>query len=1128
MTLVSNLKKAVDLPVWEWTRFSPVAPTAGLSCSCTADNNIINETNGRYIYYLINATNFWRYDTFADSYMQLASPPNAPLTASTMRFAGALGYYNRVLSATSNTIRTGLPTGKSAIGFKIRIVSGTGAGQERVITNVSEPVVADFGNPTGGTLAATLPAIVTDTAKNWYGSTTASDVANTGAYTGSTPNFDGWAGYTLRTIAFGSGTNQVRKILYNTNQVLTVGDANINVYEPFSNITLTGAVAAGSIYQIESSTITVDTAWDTTPDQTSRFMIQSGAIILVSGASGNPFHTIQYYDVLNDAWYILPATQNMILAAPTDNSLERTTENSSVWYRGIATGGSTTTLVDASGNWTKNEWVGYELFIFSGTGRGQVVEITSNTDTTLTFSALSTAPDTTSRYEILGFDSGKSTGSNAYNTIIDTNKSWATDRWKNFAVRIIYGKGAGQIRRILSNTATTLTTYRGWNVTPDNTSIYSIQGDSETMHISWGGSAQHFQYSTMGGVNMMHLGRSRDFGTACVLAALRCDANHNIVDESPIALTSISGTTTITATSIQPHCLKVNDWVSIRGVTSAAADQYNVTGLVQVLSVPSTTTFTYTPSAAGTGTYAYLNNAPTTGMTTSLMCDASKDFRDNISSATTTSLTFTRATPSNINGWYITGTNITPGTRVTSGAGTTTLTIPTQGGTPTGVVTFSPWGPTTAVTSTYSSGGGAGVATVTMTANTASVNGWLVSGTGIAANTFVTSGGGTATITLSNACTGAVSGTITFYPPEVAGRVFIIATAAPAATTGSTASQILMGISPVGGTIGFLGGAVFSAQTGVGTAVARYIVTDVPIIGANSEGNAAQQFFYGVASSGGTTTVVDSSAFWATATGSGSAQAATITLSAAAPGSVNGWFITGTGIATGTRIISGAGTTTLTLSQPTTGTVSGTMTCCAWGPSGQSSHFVNKRIRIISGTGSGQELIITGVTPATGTITFGTATATAANSVYTIVSTPLKGAGHELLWVSGNSGIHSDNRGRYMWVARGGAVGIDKLDLTTDRIIYVHTAPVTEILAAGTFYAYDGQDKIWFTRDNTLRVYYLDVNTGYIYGGGTIPYTAGTAGIGNKMEIFTTADRLKYLWVNRHGNSEHFRALLYY
>jgi len=1115
MSITSNLKKVVDLPVWEWTRFAPVAPSAGLSCSCTADNNVINETNGRFIYYLINATNFWRYDTISDSYMQLATPPNAPLTASTMRFAGALGFHNRVLSATSNTLRTGLPTGKSAIGFKIRIVSGTGAGQERIITDVSDPIIADFGNATAGSTTS-----LTDASKNWYGSAASANDPVTNAFSLGIANVNGWAGYVIRMIPFGTGPNQVRRILYNTNQIITIGDINVNTYEPFSNTSWV-APAAGSLYQIESSIVTVDTPWDVVPDQTSRFIIRSGAILLLSGASAAPFHTMQYYCVLADMWYALPGIQNITLVAPTDNSLERTTENSTIWYRGTATTGTTTTLVDTSANWTTNEWAGYEMFIFSGNGRGQIVQIGSNTSDTLTFPSLTGAPDSTSKYEILGFDAGISTGSNAYNTIVDSTKSWSADRWKNYAVRILYGKGAGQMRRILSNTSTTLTLYRAWNVQPDNTSVYSIQGDSETMHFTWGASAQHFQYSTMGGINMAHIGRSRDFGAASILAALRSDANHNIEDVCPIALTSLAGTTTITGTSVQPHLLKVGDWVSIRGVTGSGDNQFNVNGLVQVTGVPSTTAFTYIPTVSGNGTYTYLPALSTTNLS-----DASKEYRDNAISGTNTSVTFSRITPSNINGWYAQGANIIPGVRVTSGAGTSTVYLSDGSGTPTGVIVFSAWGPAIPITNTVLSGGGVTNPVITMTgANNPNINGWLAVGTGIALNTFVASGAGSANLTLTNACTGVTTGTITFYPPEVANKVFIITTAAPAITTANTTSQLVVGISPTGGgSIGFLAPITLPVA-----AVSKYIVTDLPIIGANFDGSTSN-YVSGIATGGTTTTLVDANAFWINVTGTASSGSTTLSLSTTAPANVNGWYINGaSGILIGTRVISGAGTTTLTLNTPVTGVFSGLIACCAWGPSGQGSHLVGKRIRVLTGTGAQQELAITAVTPAAGTLTFATATAPALFSAYTIVSTPLKGAGHELSWVYGNHGIHAEDRGRYLWAARGGAaVGIDKIDITTDKVIYVHTTPFTETLGAGTFYAYDGLDKIYFTKDVTQRVYCLDVNTAYICGGGTIPYSAGTAGIGNKMEIFQTADRLNYIWVNRHANVEHFRALLYW
>ena len=1100
MALTANqLRKQIDLPTWEWLRFSPVVPTAGLSCSCSADNSQFNENSGRYIYYLLNATNFWRYDTIADSYEQLASPPLAPVTASSMRFGGAQGYHNRVISATSTTLLTGLPFGRAAVGYKIRILSGKGAGQERYITDVSDPIVADYGAATAGSTTA-----LTDTSKTW-----------TTGYVGATLNVNNWVGYVVR-ILFGTGLNQVRKILYNSATALLIGDVNFFQNDPFASNTIVAPVA-GTVYQIEASTITIDSAWDVTPDNTSRFVIQSGGIWLISGASTAPFYSLQYYDVLHDIWYSKPALTNIVQAAPTDVSLERLTENSSIWVQSVATSGSTTTLVDNTQNWDVNEWAGYELYIYGGTGRGQIVTITSNTATTLTFSTISTAPDATSLYQITGYDGGISSGSNTFNTFNDSTKSWTANRWTNYAVRILYGTGAGQLRRILSNTTSALTINGSWNVLPDNTSIYSIQGDSETAYFSWGGSAELYMHNA-GNIDMPTHGRAFEWGIANVACAMLSDANHTIYEQMPFAINSLAGTTTITATTAQAHNFKVGQYVSIRGVTSSAADQYNVTGLYQIATVPSTTTFTYTPAAAGSGTYAYL-----TALGTGNLSDASKDFRDNLASANTTTLTFTRTTPSNINGWYVTGTNITPGTRVASGAGTTSLTLSaTQAGTPSGVMIFTPWGPSTAVTSTYSSGGGAGVATVTMTANTnANITGWYVSGTGIAIGTTVTSGAGTSAITLSNACTGAVSGTITFYPPSVAGRQIVMSTTAPTITSGVTTGQLMQAASSGvgGGTMGFLT-ALGSAPV---AALTRYVVSNPQMVGAALD-QTLTNYNSGVATGGSITTLVDASAFWATATGTGSAQGTTITLSAAAPGNVTGWYVSGTGIGAGAQIISGAGTTTLTVSVPHSGSVSGTITCAAWNQS-----LVGRRIKIQSGaTGLNQELIITAVTPTTGTLTFATATAPVNNvAVYSLLSFPLKGAGSQIAWASGNSVVTT--RGRYIWMVRGGAaVGIDKLDLNTDRVSLVYVIPITETLGSGSMYAYDGADRIYFTKDVTQRCYYFDVNTQWIHGAGVVPYTAGTAGIGNKMEVFTTTDRLKYLWINRQQQQEHFRQLLFF
>lgn len=1098
MALSSNqLRKQVDLPVWEWLRPAPFAATAGLSCSCSADNSNFNETSGRFVYYLINATNFWRYDTIADSWEQLATPVVAPATATSMRYSGAMGYYNRVISATPTTITSGVPFGGLGVGFKIRIVSGTGAGQERVITSISDPIVADSGSATAGATTT-----ITDTNKNWYLT-----------YTGATGNVNGYAGYVVR-ILLGTGLGQARKILYNSNQVLTVGDNNIIGQDVFASAVFPIAPAAGSFYQIESNIITVDTAWDTTPDASSRFVIQSGAILMVSGAATAPFFTVQYYDILNDMWYVKTALQNIVQAIPSDVSMERVTENSTIWDTGTATSGSTTTLVNTISSWTVNEWAGYSLYIYSGTGSGQIVKITSNTSTVLTFPAISTAPDATSKYVITGFDAGVSSGSNTYNTLNDSTKTWTTNQYAHFGVRIISGTGSGQIRQIRSNTATALTTYNGWNVLPDSTSIYTIQGFSPTAYFTWGGSAELFLYNA-GDIDLPSHGRINDAGIAGVAAALVSNSSHTIMEQPPIMISGLAGTTTITATSAQPHGLRIGQYVSIRGVSSAAADQYNVTGLVQVASIPTTTTFTYVPFAAGTGSYLYLP-----ALSATVLTDASKEFRDIASSGTNTSITFTRATPSNINGWYVTGTNVTPGTTVVSGAGTTTVQLSGGAATPSGVILFSAWAPHTAITSTFSSGGGTGFATVTLTATTnANINGWYVSGTGIALNTYVVSGAGTSTIILSNACTGSVSGTITFYPPRVAGKMCTMAITGAPNTAGSTASQLMVATSPAGASTGFIAslGSVPIAT------ISRYTISSLEMVGAAIAG-AKVSYKSGVATAGAVTTLTDASAFWATATGSGVAQTTTITLSAVSPGSINGWYVTGTGINVGTQIVSGAGTNTLTVDIPFSGTVSGTITCFAFGP-----NLVNRRMKILSGaTGLNQEVIITAVSGATGTLTFATGVAPVANVAgYSILSIGLKGAGQICQW-QGDSSVVA-NRGRYLWMQRGGATAIfEKLDLTSDDIVYIQTSPQTETYTSGTMWAYDQYDRIYFTKDVTNRCYYIDLNTNWIYGAGVFPYLVGAAGIGNKLEIITTVDNLKYLWVMRQQQVESYRQLIFY
>jgi hypothetical protein len=517
-----------------------------------------------------------------------------------MKLAGAYGPEGKVIAATSTTLTLPSISMEAMRGYDVTIISGTGAGQRRRIIDVAEPVVHDSGIVTA--VANALGGItLTDTLKTW--------------------SVNQWAGYTVR-IAGNSGLGQYRRILSNAATVLTVGDStqmnmrfnNPAIFAP----AIASTAGAQSAYVVESQVVTLDSAWAVTPDTTSVFRIQSGMIMLVSPNAATataPFYLTQLYDILTDTWYVLPTMTNIITAAVTDLSLERTSENASIWANGTATGGTTTTLIDASmgverAAWGTNQWANYWVYISSGTGEGQIRQIASNTGTTLTWATAGTAPTAGSRYQIIGFDAGIATAG-AASTLTDSTKSWAVNRWANYCVRILAGTGAGQVRPIVSNTSTVLTVIGTWDTNPDSTSVFSIQGDPDKAYIFGGGiaAAPIINFSSQ----VQSFGRQQDWGIAR-------NASCAVGGYQPVAITTLANaTTTATATTAHPHQFRVGELVTVRGATDA---NFNVTN-VAIATVPSVTTFTYTMSGTPAAT-----TIPGTQSTTTLT-DASKAWTTN-------------------------------------------------------------------------------------------------------------------------------------------------------------------------------------------------------------------------------------------------------------------------------------------------------------------------------------------------------------------------------------------------------------------------------------------------------------------------------------------------------------------
>lgn len=93
------------------------------------------------------------------------------------------------------------------------------------------------------------------------------------------------------------------------------------------------------------------------------------------------------------------------------------------------------------------------------------------------------------------FAVGTSTVGNSTTTLINTSKTWGTNMWANHQVRITSGTGKGQIRLVSSNTTTTLTVSVAWTVTPDATSVYSIEGNDDVFYLFGNNAVTAYKYT---------------------------------------------------------------------------------------------------------------------------------------------------------------------------------------------------------------------------------------------------------------------------------------------------------------------------------------------------------------------------------------------------------------------------------------------------------------------------------------------------------------------------------------------------------------------------------------------------------------------------------------------------------
>jgi hypothetical protein len=93
------------------------------------------------------------------------------------------------------------------------------------------------------------------------------------------------------------------------------------------------------------------------------------------------------------------------------------------------------------------------------------------------------------------FLGGVTASSAAAKTLVQTGATYEYDRYANYQLRIVSGKGIGQRRRITANSADTFYVEKKWDITPDNTSGYAIYGDTDKMWLVGNASSAMYQYS---------------------------------------------------------------------------------------------------------------------------------------------------------------------------------------------------------------------------------------------------------------------------------------------------------------------------------------------------------------------------------------------------------------------------------------------------------------------------------------------------------------------------------------------------------------------------------------------------------------------------------------------------------
>ena len=594
MAVTVNLKPKVDLPVWEWLRPLPVANTA-ISCTC-------HDPGNRYIYYIVG-TALYRYDTISDSWNQLASPISGTSTLAQMEYSTSHGHYGRAISngGSANTIEFAALQGNVFVGKKIKIIGGRGAGQERTITAVSNPVIKDRGVVTTSSSTAIVDASTGVMLKQW--------------------RVNQWRDCQVRVLHGGGANNVIRKILannYNNLQVSDITFASINPWWGASLPTATSnSAGAQTLYQIESNIVTVDSNWLVQPDSSSEFVVMSDGIWLVSSGISGGFYTLNYYDVAADIWYNKTNNSGLFTAAlGTDVAIEVIQNSSTPLLSGTITSATSAIAVDSNQNLTPAYYTNLEFRILSGAATGQSRTLLTNTSSTfIPVRNWETTPTVGDAYGVFR-DVGKIYMIGGNTSVIaqydvDADLAYCGKRFDYGVVRAATATLSGSAIEPIAISSIVRTTggISVLNATPTVAGTGYLAGQILTITTGGtGGTARILAVNASGGVTQVALETSGSgYTTGAGKATTVAPAGGS---GCTLDITTIAEIATVT-TSIN-HLFKIGDVVTIAGAAQAAYNGVQ-TIISQGTAAPTTaTTFAYVVAGSPTTPATFTNTQAAT------------------------------------------------------------------------------------------------------------------------------------------------------------------------------------------------------------------------------------------------------------------------------------------------------------------------------------------------------------------------------------------------------------------------------------------------------------------------------------------------------------------------------------